>query len=76
MWHPTSQVKIASAALAGVAQWTECWPANLKVAGSIPGEGTCLGCEPGPQLGGCERQQIDVCITHWCFSPFPLSKNK
>ena len=63
-------------ALAGVAQWTECQPANLKVGGSIPGQGTCLGCEPGPHLEGCERQWIDVCITHRCFSPLPLSKNK
>ena len=36
---------------------------------------------PGPQLGACERQLIDVCLTYQCFfpslSPFlPLSKNK
>ena len=36
-------------ALAGVAQWIECWPVNQRVAGSIPSQGTCLGCEPGPQ---------------------------
>ena len=35
--------------LTGVAQWIECWPANLRVAGSIPSQGTCLGCGPGPQ---------------------------
>ena len=29
--------------LAGVAQWTECWPTNQRVAGSIPSQGTCLG---------------------------------
>ena len=38
-------------ALAGVTQWTECHPANRKVAGSIPSQGTCLGCGPGPLLG-------------------------
>ena len=27
----------------------ECRPANPKVAGSIPSQGTCLGCSPGPQ---------------------------
>ena len=30
--------------LAGVAQWTEHWPANKRVAGLIPSQGTCLGC--------------------------------
>ena len=28
------------------AQWIEHLPANQKVAGSIPGQGTCLGCGP------------------------------
>ena len=37
------------AALAGVAQWVECWPANQTVTGSIPSEGICLGCRPSPQ---------------------------
>ena len=36
-------------ALAGVAQWTECRPANQRVADSIPGQGTWLGFGPGPQ---------------------------
>ena len=30
----------AMSALAGVAQWTECQPANQKVASSIPSQGT------------------------------------
>ena len=34
---------------AGVAQWTERWPVNLRVASSIPSQGTCLGSRPGPQ---------------------------
>ena len=49
-------------ALAGMAQWTECWSENQRVAGSIPSQGTCLGCRPGPQLGVCERQPIDVSL--------------
>ena len=50
-------------ALAGVAQWTECGPAKQRVAGSIPSQGTCVGCEPGPQEGACERQlHIDVSL--------------
>ena len=34
--------------LADVAQWIECWPVNQKVASSIPSQGTCLDCRPGP----------------------------
>ena len=44
--------KDAQCALAGVAQWTECPPENQRVAGSIRGQGTCLGCRPGPWWGG------------------------
>ena len=35
-------------ALVSVVQWIEHWPEKLKVAGSIPSQGTCLGCRPGP----------------------------
>ena len=42
--------------LTGVAQWIECWPANQRVTGSIPSQGTCLGCRPDPQLGVYKRQ--------------------
>ena len=34
---------------AGVAQWIEYWPENQGVIGSIPSQGTCLGCGPGLQ---------------------------
>ena len=34
-------------ALAGVAHWIERWPANQRVAGLIPSQGTCLDCLPG-----------------------------
>ena len=40
-------------ALADVAQWVERRPANQSVTGSIPSQGTCMGCEPGRQLGAC-----------------------
>ena len=36
-------------ALAGVAQWIERRPVNQRVAGSIPSQGTSLGCRLGPQ---------------------------
>ena len=35
-------------ALAGVAHWVECHTTNQKVNGSVPCQGTCLGCRPGP----------------------------
>ena len=55
--------------LGDVAQWIEHRPVNQKVASSIPSQGTYLGCGPGLQLGACERQPIDVSLTHGCFSP-------
>ena len=51
-------------ALAAVAQWIECWPVNQEVTGLIPGQGTCLGFRPGPQLGVCERESVNVSLTH------------
>ena len=50
LWQPklTNIIKNISA-LGGVAQWIKCGPANQKVAGSIPRQGTSLGCGPGPQ---------------------------
>ena len=45
-------LKIVIWALAGVAQWFEYGPVNQRVAGSIPSQGTCLGCGPGPQYIG------------------------
>ena len=36
------------------------WPANRKVAGLLSGRGAYLGCMPGPLLGACEGQPIDV----------------
>ena len=67
-------VKKDTRALAGVAQWIECQPANRKVTGLIPGQGSCLGCMPGPQLWVWERQLIDVSLPLF-VPPFPF-KNK
>ena len=59
-------------ALDGVAQWTECWPVNQRVTISIPSQGTCLGCRPGPQLG-CTRGNHTLMFLSLFFSlPFPL----
>ena len=40
-------IKKKYTALAAVAQWTECQPANQRVACSSPSQSTCLGCGPG-----------------------------
>ena len=55
--HPplTYGFKKIYGALAGVAQWIECQLANQRVAGSIPSQGTCLGCGPGSQMGGVQE---------------------
>ena len=74
----------AGLALAGAAQWTECRPGNWKIAGLIPSQGICLGCQPRPLLEAWERQPVDVSLAHWfcissslSFSPAsPLSKFK
>ena len=65
-------------ALTGVVQWVEHHPANRKAAGSISSQGTSLGCGPGPQLGACKRQLVDVSPAHQRYSPSlsHLSKNK
>ena len=50
-------------ALAGVAQWSECWPVSQRLTSSIPSQGTCLGSGPGPQQGLHKRQpHTDVSI--------------
>ena len=61
-------------ALAGVAQWTERRLVKQGVASSIPSQGTCLGCRPGPQEGAHERQpHIDVSLPLF-LPPFPSLK--
>ena len=68
-------IKNVNGVLAGVVQWIECQPANQRVAGSIPSQGSCLGCGPCPQQGVHKRQpHIDVSFLFPL--PSPLSKNK
>ena len=45
----TSNETDLTLALADVAQWIEQQPANQRVTGSIPSQGTCLGYQQGPQ---------------------------
>ena len=44
-------------------------PVNWRVASSIPSQGTWLVCGPGPWVGPCKRQLIDVSLALRCFSP-------
>ena len=62
--------------LAGVAQWIERRPANQRVSGSIPSQGTCLGCQPGPQWVACKRNHTLMFLSLSLSLPSPLSKNK
>lgn len=45
--------------------WQECGPINASIAVLIPGQGTCLGFQSGPQ-SGCMGEAIRV--SHPCFS--------
>ena len=48
--------------MAGVAQLFGHHPANQKVTGSIPGQGTCRGCRFGPH-SGCVQEATDQCFS-------------
>ena len=62
-----SVVFLPQAHLAGVAQWIEHQPANKRVAGLIPSQGTGLGCELGPQWGGVRGNHTLMFLS--LFSP-------
>ena len=49
-------------ALTGVAQLVWHCPAKPNVAGSIPGQGTCLGCGFNPQLEHIQ-EATDPCLS-------------
>ena len=58
-------------ALAELLSWLENHPVHQKVVGSIPGQGTYLGCRLDPQ-SGCVPEETD-----WCFFlSLSLSKTK
>ena len=57
-------------ALAGVAQWIECRPVNQRVTGSIPSQGTCLGCRHIPSRGRAKGNHTDVSLPLF-HPPFP-----
>ena len=57
----------------GVTQWIEHQPADQRVTGSTPSQGTGLGFGPGPQFGARKRQPADVSLTHPIFLSFSFS---
>ena len=61
-----SHHQISTKALTDVAQWDGQHPANQKADSLIPSE---FNSWPGPWLGVCERQLIDVSLAYQCFSP-------
>ena len=65
-------IKNRTIALAGVAQWIECWPMNQRVTGSIPRQGTCLCCGSVPS-GRHVRSNHTLRFLSFSFSLPPLS---
>ena len=51
-------------------------PTHQKVTGSIPGQGTCLGCGFNPWLGWYGRQPIGASLSHRFFYPWARIKKK
>ena len=72
----TLKKKIFLLALAGVAQWIECWPANQRVAGLIPVGAHAWVAGQVPSRG-CARGNHTLMYLPLSFSlPSHLSKNK
>ena len=65
-------LKMKTFALAGVAQWIECWPVNQRATGLIPSQGTCLGCGPGPLSRAHVRSNHMLIFLSLSFSLPPL----
>ena len=69
------RLRSTNRALAGVAQWIDRWPENLKAAGLIPTQsGHMPGLWLGPKLGGVReathRLMYSLCIDV-SLPPFP-----
>ena len=59
-----------------MAQWIELRPANQRVTGLIPSQGTCLGCCPGPSRGHARGNNTLVFLSLSFSLVSLLSKNK
>ena len=58
--HGTRKEQEAGPALAGVAQWIDRQPVNLKVTGSVLSQGICRGCGPAGGMREANKQPIHV----------------
>ena len=63
----THWLKTLILGLDGVAQWIECQSVNQKITGSVPSQGTCLGCGSGTRMRTREGQPINVSLKHQYF---------
>ena len=54
------QIKEITSSLARWLSWLEHRPVHQKVTGSIPGQGTCLGCRFTPQSEHIRGQPISL----------------
>ena len=61
-------------ALDGVAQWIECQPANQRVTGSIPSQGTRLGCRARLPVVGRMRGNHTLMFSPLSPSLSPVKK--
>ena len=62
-------------ALAGVAQWIECWPTIQRVTGSIPSQAHASVVGQVPSRGRVRDNHTLMFLSLSFFLPFPLSKN-
>ena len=62
-------LKTLLSALAWWLSWSDCHPLHKKVVGSIPGQGTDLGCGFNSQSGPM-WEATNRCFSHQCLSPF------
>ena len=54
--------KMTKNLLAGMSQWTECQPANQRVAGSIPSQGNAWVAGQVPSWGRARGNHTDVSL--------------
>ena len=70
------ETEVKHFALAGVAQWIECGPANQRVACSIPSLGPMPGLQAMFPVGGAWEATTGKCFSPSLSPSLPLSKNK
>ena len=68
-------INVNSVTLAGMAQWIECLTASQRVSGSIPSQGTYLGCVwARSPVGGAQEATTHYVSLPFFLLPFPYLK--